>query len=627
MEWVRRLFLPLGALLLPGCMLLGSGRIEQEILDLSAKVEPPAPYHVSAPLASPAAPISPAAWLQKDELAPAPDGKDLKEEKKKFTLTIPPNLPGADVPPVRQPTTAGERDKTYPPIPPVPPLALPAPGPEGRPLSLADLQRLAETYSPAIKNAIAAVEAAKGAAKQAGMYPNPTFAYEHDTAQTGPAGYAGFYINQVIKTGGKLTVAQAAAVMDLLNAKLALRRARSDLRYQVRGFYFAHLVARENMKVSEALFTFTDEVYRFQVRLVGIAPEFGSAAAYEPLQLRPLVLQARFNLLQARNQYLASWRQLAAALGLPNMPLSEVEGRIDMAVPTFRYEEVLARLNQHTDVLTALVSLQKAKYALEQAKLVPLPDLTAQVLIQKDYTTPPNQLVHSFQITMPIPIWDQNKGGIYQAKWLLGQASVGPDMARNALIGTLADAFQRYETARENVETAIQQVRDQVRAYRNLYRRWQATAVLGVVSFGDIVTAEQALVGYVAGYITALGLQWQAAVDVANLLQSEDLFEAGPPQPMEPLPDLRFLPPLPKHLPQPPQGAETVACPPEPGHYPSKHSAPAAAPAAPKSEPKPEQRPAMLPAQPLAAPPAASLPPPTQLPLGPGTWSPAPRLE
>ncbi|MGH9677516.1 MAG: TolC family protein, partial [Candidatus Acidiferrum sp.] len=391
----------------------------------------------------------------------------------------------------------------------------------GHPLSLADLQRLGEAYSPAVKNALAAVEAAKGAAKQAGAYPNPSFIFEQDTVQTFQAGYQGAGVDQVIKTGGKLKLAQAAAMMDVLNIRLALRRARADLHYQIRGAYFAHLVARENIKVNEALFKFTNEIYRIQVDLV---EKGGFAAPYEPMQLRPLVLQAQLNLLQAKNQSAASWKQLTAALGLPDMPPAEVEGRVDLPIPVFDYDTVLKALRNHTDVLTAYNSIQKAKYNLQLAKVTPIPDVDLHLLVQKDTTTPPFQIAHSLSVSVPVPMWDQNRGAIHQAEAQLAQASVGPDQARNALINTLADAFNRYQTARRGVEIALLQTQDQVRAYRGLYERRQTLP--GDVQFGDVVTAQQTLAAYISGYITALGAQWQAAVDVANLLQTDDLYQA-----------------------------------------------------------------------------------------------------
>jgi cobalt-zinc-cadmium efflux system outer membrane protein len=463
---------------------------------------------------------------------------------------IPEELPGADAPPIKLPEDKAERSRVlkelYPPLPAPPKLPQPAPGPEGQPPTLSDLQRLAEDYSPNIKNAFAAVQAARGAAFDVGQYPNPTIAFEHDTSETGPAGYPGFYFDQVIKTGGKLTVAQAAATMDILNAQLALRKARSDLRYAVRGSYFAVLVARENIRVSEALYRFTEQVYRVQVDLV----EGAEGAAYEPMQLRPLVLQAQLNLIQGQNQYAAAWRQLATNLGLPDMPPTELEGRVDVPVPVFDYQDVLARLSYHTDVLTAQVSIEKAKYNLKLQKLQPLPDVELRVLVQKDYSTPPNQIAHTAVFSAQVPLWDQNKGGIRQYEWLLAQASLGPDQARNALINTFADAFNRYQTARRTVDITGQQIRDQVRVYRGVYERRQQLP--GQVSFGDVVTAEQTLSGYVSGYVTALGLQWQAVVDVANLLQTEDLFQANQQlQEVVPLPDLKnLLPPSPPNVPE-----------------------------------------------------------------------------
>jgi cobalt-zinc-cadmium efflux system outer membrane protein len=509
-----------------------------------AKVPPPSAASVT--LERPV--LKPVAALQANEPGPA------------RRLLIPEELPGGEAAPIRLPLDRAERAQViaelYPPIPPLPAEPPPAPGPEGHPLTLFELQHLAEEYSPAVKSAFAAVQAARGAAYQAGQYPNPTLAFEHDTVETGPAGYPGFFFDQVIKTGGKLTVAQAAATMDVLSAELTHRRARADARNAVRGNYFAVLVALENLRVSDALFRFSEYLYRLQIDLLKSA---GLAAGYEPMQLRPLVLQAQLNLLQARNQYHASWRQLAANLGLPDMPPSELEGQIDVPVPVFDYDAVLDRLRNHTDVLTAQVAIEKAKYTLKQQKLVPLPDVELRLLVQKDYSTPPNQVAHSAVFSAQVPLWDQNLGGIRQAEWQLAQAAVGPEQTRNALIGTLADAFNRYQTARRAVEIAGQQIRDQVRVYRGIHDRRQRAAT--EVGFGDLVTAQQTLAGYVTGYVTALGQQWQAVVDVANYLQTEEIFQSAEHQQgVEPLPDLRHLLPPPAPVVGPHAAAGTPGC-------------------------------------------------------------------
>ena len=94
-------------------------------------------------------------------------------------------------------------------------------------------------------------------------------------------------------------------------------------------------------------------------------------------------------------------------------------------------------------------------------------------------------------------------------------------------------------TNRDQVQMARQQLEDQVRIMPMLYNRYQTT--VGKVVFGDLVTAVQALTTYSSTYVTALGLQWTAIVDVANLLQTGDLFQMGPNEDVFPVPDLEDM--------------------------------------------------------------------------------------
>lgn len=475
-----------------------------------------------------------AAALQQQDTKPPP------------RVVVPPNLPGAKAPLLRYSKDPEEQKRmlheNYPPLPPVPQMQPPALGPEGRPMTLADLQRLAAVYSPAIKSAQAAVDAAKGAVKQAGAYPNPTLFFEQDTVGTGSAGYEGFGSRLTVVTAGKLKLQQAVAMMDLLNAQLALRRAYFDVAYQVRTGYFALLVAREGVRINQALYEFSLDIFQFQIEQVqGLR-----SAPYEPMQLRPLILQARFNLIQAQNQYLASWRQLAAALGLRDMLLTEVEGRVDMPVPVFEYNAVLARiLANHTDVRTAVNNIEQAKFNLKLAKVTPVPNVDLNILGQKDSTAPPNVIAHSLQASIPIPIFNQNVGGIKQATGQLVQSQAMLDQTRNTLTQGLADAFNRYATNHENVAITLQQVQDQVRVYRHMRERYFEAGAAGGLDFTDLFVAQQSLVTYISNYVAALGLQWLGVCDVANLLQTDDLFQVGPKHDMLPVPDLKQLGPRP----------------------------------------------------------------------------------
>ncbi len=453
-------------------------------------------------------------------------------------LQIPPALPGSEAPPIHLPPLRPgevetqrriEIEKLYAALP-----AMPAPvGPQllpGQvPLTLDEAQRLAMNRSPLIRQAAADVEAARGTAIQAGLHPNPHVGYQADDINTGStAGYQGVGISQTISTGGKLKLARSAAVMDLENARLTLSRTQYDLATQVRSNYFAVLVALERFRVNRALSEFAAAIYRAQTSQV-----VGSLAApYEPYQVRVLAMQAQTQLIQSQHDYESAWRKLAATMNCPDMPPAPLAGRVDVGVPLIAYEDAKQRLLQvHPNLLMARNSVTKAQYQLKLAQLTPnVPDVDVNTVIEHDFTTPPFNTVLSLQVGVPLPIFDNNRGNILAADAALARACSEYDRARNELLGDLADIYARYQTNRESFAYYQQSILfDQVRAYRALYQRHQQDP--DSIAFSDVVSAQQTLAGTIATYLQLLGDQWQAVIDLAGLLQADDLLQLGRPQP------------------------------------------------------------------------------------------------
>jgi outer membrane protein, heavy metal efflux system len=475
---------------------------------------------------------TPSCQAQVNSGSPASQGTAPVQPPRQGRLRIPDNLPGADVTPLRLPPISAnnrqEREaaikKLFPPLPPLgPPLAAQA-GPNDQPLSLALLQRMAQDANPALKQAMHDIEAARGSAIQAGLYPNPVFGYEGDNINQGlSAGQQGAFIQQTIKTAGKLKLAQAAASIDVLNAELALRRTQIEMASQVRSNYFAVLVAQETFKSAYALATFTDEAYAIWTEQVFAQ----QAAPYEPLQLRVLAFQARGYVVQARNRYESAWKQLAASLGTPGMPPTQLTGRVDAPVPVFRYQEVIDRVNaRHTDVLSAANSVLRARYVLRLAQVTPIPDLHLQFVLQKDYTTPPNHLTQNVQVGVPVPIFDRNQGELRRAEAALARAELEGARVRNDLAGRLAAAFERYDNNRKLLDYYREHMLpDQVMAFRGLYQQYDLQP--DKVNFSALLQAQQNLGQTVTGYLGVLGELWTSVVEVANLSQTEDLFAFG----------------------------------------------------------------------------------------------------
>jgi outer membrane protein, heavy metal efflux system len=447
-------------------------------------------------------------------------------------LEIPGDLPGSDAPPIRLPPlrpgmTDPQRraaiEQLYRELPQIGGLPAPEPAEGGKPLSLAELQDSAVQQSPLVHQAAADVDAARGAAIQAGAYYNPHLGYQADNMNTArSAGYQGAAITQTLDTGGKLGLARAAACVDVENAQMALRRAHFDLTAKVRSGYFAVLVAQEKVRINRALVAFADGVYRAQVARVTA----GEAAAYEPLQLRVLSLQARTQLVQAQNEYQAAWRRLAATLNMPDMPPTQLAGSVDADVPAVTYERARGLLlEHHTDLAIARNSVTKARYQLQLARVTgAVPNLDVGTVVQRDMTTAPFGTTVNVQIGAPLPIFDRKRGDILTAEAGLVRARHEWDRARNDLTANLADAFARYQTASVTLGYYRSEILiNQIRAYRAIYERYQQQP--DAVSFNDIVTAQQTVAVALASYIQAIGDQWQALVDLAAAAQIDDLFQ------------------------------------------------------------------------------------------------------
>ncbi|MBI3408843.1 MAG: TolC family protein [Planctomycetes bacterium] len=485
-----------------------------------------------------------------DLLPVSAQDKDKQPKSLLERLEYPEALPGGKVPPIKLPPPGSPKkeidaayQKYFPSLPELAPLPAGAPGPFGHPLTLAELQKLALTNSPVLKQAIADVEAARGAMIQAGLHPNPTVGYEGDNMNQGhTSGTQGGFVDQVVKTANKLGLARAAGERDVRIAELKLRAAESDVQTQVRSNYFGILSARKNLEVNRGLAHVTDEIYKVLV----LQLQAGEVATYEPMQVRVLALQARGFSIQAHNRYLSAWKQLAAATGLPGMPLTDVAGRIDASIPHFEYDSFLAKvLSGHTDVASAQTAIDKSRLLLRLAQVQPIPDVDVRVAIQHDTTNTPHAVQAGVQIGVALPVWDRNQGNIQQALANLRRAMDESHRVRATLTSKAADAFERYDNNRKLLELyRTQMLPSQVQAFRGAVARHARAGEKGGVSYNDLVTAEQTLVTLLTSYLGTLKDQWDAVVDIANLLQTNDIFQTGEGEPVAPVPNLHELCPV-----------------------------------------------------------------------------------
>ena len=439
---------------------------------------------------------------------------------------IPSELPGADAAPLQMPAldagmSADERRSLVESLFPNIDSAQDSLAPDGQQrMTLASLQQMALDNSPVIRQAAADVEQARGRAVQAGLYPNPTIGYEGDTLGTArTAGYNGLFFTQEFITADKLTLAQSAAMMETRATEAELRKARITLATRVRRGYFKTLVAQEQVKFNRAIARLSEEVYQAQIDLVSGC----EAAPYEPLQLRVFAVQARNNVVQAQNHLESVWRQLAATLGMPHLDRHIVAGSVQLQIPEIDYQQAAAvLLARHTDLAAARSRISSASCNLRLQQVTPIPNVTLYGAFQHDDTTPLNDYSTNVQLSMPVPVFNKNQGNIASAHGQLVRANNDLSGAQNDLMSSLAEIHARRSSALVIADSYQSDLLpDQVRVYRGVYERFRLDGES--IDFSQLVVAQQTLAQVVTSYLQALNDLWDATVDLAEIMQVDDM--------------------------------------------------------------------------------------------------------
>lgn len=477
--------------------------------------------------------------------------RDKKQVPMLKRLEVPEGVLGYKVPDIQPPPLKATEEekkawlaKQFPPLMPAPQLPAAKLGSDGQPVTLTDLQRTALRLNPSIRQAHLDIEAARGAALQAKLYPNPTIGYEASTTGQGnntgerSPGQQGGFIEQQIVTAGKLNLAHQAALREIEINEQKLRQTEADVEALVRRSYFDVLAAQKNFETTRALTQLIDELYNVLL----LQFQVGEVAAYEPMQIRVLAVQARGGLVQAHNRYVRAWKQLAATLGTPNEPLTALAGRIDMAVPQFDYDTVLAFvLANNTELRVSQIAVDKARFQTRLEEVQPYPNPNVHVAFQKDYTTPPFGFVANISVGVPFPLYNRNQGNIQTARAQLARAMEENRRVENDLASRVAEVFERYQNNRTLLELYRKQILpNQVQAFRASVARHTAVADKAV-SYYDLVNSQQTLSNLINSYLVALSDQWVAVVDIAHLLQTRDVFQLQGVDEVAPIPDMYEL--------------------------------------------------------------------------------------
>lgn len=399
--------------------------------------------------------------------------------------------------------------------------ALPAPFPtpdERTPatLSLESLEAMALANNPAMREASARIQSARGQFIQAGLPPNPTAGYVgSEIGNDGHAGQQGAFLGQEVVTAGKLRLGRAVALRDIQVAERELAAAQLRVLTDVRMNYYEVLVAQRRLELTESL----AQTGRRSVEATQSLLERNEVSQTELLQAKVESDTTQILVNNARLAQLGAWQRLSAVAGQPDLPVHRLEGDPTRLPPPIKQEQAIAQLfAESPELAAAYARVERARWAFARARAQAVPNLDLMGMAQFDNAS--GYTIAGAQIGMPIPFINRNQGGVQQARAEVLAAEQAAAKLELALRKRLSTVYQRYSTAAQQSEKYSRDiVPDVQQALANTTEGYNA----GEFNFLQQLTAQRTYFQTNLAYLDALEVYWSSSRELEGLLLTGSL--------------------------------------------------------------------------------------------------------
>jgi cobalt-zinc-cadmium efflux system outer membrane protein len=110
----------------------------------------------------------------------------------------------------------------------------------------------------------------------------------------------------------------------------------------------------------------------------------------------------------------ASFRRLAASVGVPGLPEAQVVGSLEIPVPDYDLDKArLYLLAAYPEVRSARLGVERAQLLVKRAEAEPIPNVTVGASYVRQYENRSHDL--GINVSVPVPLWNRNQGNIRAA--------------------------------------------------------------------------------------------------------------------------------------------------------------------------------------------------------------------
>jgi len=388
---------------------------------------------------------------------------------------------------------------------------------DGKMLTLAELQDLALTNNPTIRQLSASAQAAADYRYQVGLSANPIVGYSATQLADQGTDQHVVTVEREFVTADKLQLNRNVLGHAVEAQRWDVESQRYRVLTDVRLAFVDALVAQRRIDVIEDF----HEVLSEGVSVAKQQFDAGEAAQSDQLQAEIELNEVDVQRQQAQFAWDAAWQEMAAIAGVPNMERSELTGKLNPQVGTLQWDGIYTDLLGNSPELLASYSrVSQARSNMTRQEVQHIPNIIASIEAGHDNSTG-SGMINVF-VGAPIPIFNDNSGNVSAAYREYCRATHAVKRIEMSLKARLAGVAREYDSARVAVERYEQQILPKAKQTLDQAERAYGS---GEFSFNEILTVRRTYYNTNLQYIDALGKLAKAHAQIDGLLLTGGLDE------------------------------------------------------------------------------------------------------
>jgi cobalt-zinc-cadmium efflux system outer membrane protein len=385
-------------------------------------------------------------------------------------------------------------------------------------LTLRQVLSLALMRNPELASFSWEVRMAEARTLQAGLLPNPEIEIameefggarersDFDAMETT------FALSHLFELGGKRSKRTRLAALERDLAGWDYEAKRLDVLTEATKAFVEVLAAQEGLTLTRELIDLSEKTFTTASKRV----RAGKVSPLEETRARVAYASSQIELERANRDLEAARKNLAALWGQTSPAFEKAAGELDAVKPIPNAEQFADLISQNPDIVRWAVEAERRRAALELEEARQVPDLTLSGGLKRFNETDDNAFVAG--ISVPIPVFDRNQGGILETRYRLAQTEKQRQAAEVRIQNELSDAYRSLSGAsfeatalKNEVLPGAQSAFD---AASEGYRQ-------GKFNYLDVLDTQRTLIEFKVEHLRALSAYHKAKTDIERLIGEE----------------------------------------------------------------------------------------------------------